>query len=560
MIVSGDLCSSPLASHLHLQTMLRLFAVIRVLPVFTVMAIFFVPQSSSQSYSPTQRSLTERTTRKWADEQANRNPQAVKAFFKKLETKNRQTLPGFAIRPASLSLLEAAKCGIPESIQSNYLLASLSEYRVDNGSLILAKYELNDEDEPLNERFTVFAKIGQKCKPLVFPYEVASIEVAKSKEMRVFLRVIEGGHGSGTLAHIYKIGSNGALEQLMELGMWQDSMVEFVDIDGDGNAEIMHVTLEDLADNRFYLAEIYKWTGPSINRNRTNGFQRIGVKYYWDFPAFMNDGFSLKEGWDRCDILSTKWIVTKNRSMPANIENYFLEIEAWTKTPYSSAILSGLQIDVKEAKKLGIAETEFYRTWPGDKRTQLKLAELRKIAVDQRIFAVASYEGKPDILKKVIYVPGGKQFKELNLDSRYNRFWDNIKLVKLGKDIPLLIDSGTSGSWGDVVIHVTDSDYSLKQKLKIHLYHGQYWYWDVDGDGIREIVVFNDEEAPAGIGRILLENGLGAYVLYVPRVTIYKWKNNEFIKLAVKYYSEHENLPNGLIREALVKIAEEKQH
>lgn len=80
----------------------------------------------------------------------------------------------------------------------------------------------------------------------------------------------------------------------------------------------------------------------------------------------------------------------------------------------------------------------------------------------------------------------------------------------------------------------------------------------MDHDGDIEIVLFNNQQAPAGLEKILRENHLGNYVLYVPRITIYKWENNGFIKFAVKYYSDYEGLPNGLIRDALLKIYQKK--
>jgi len=69
--------------------------------------------------------------------------------------------------------------------------------------------------------------------------------------------------------------------------------------------------------------------------------------------------------------------------------------------------------------------------------------------------------------------------------------------------------------------------------------------------------VINNGEAPAGIEKILQENDLGTYMLYLPRITIYKWKGNGFIRLAVKYYSENEDLPSGIIKEAVTKVYRE---
>jgi hypothetical protein len=270
-----------------------------------------------------QSSSALRKAHKWADDQYKRNSAIVKGYFRLLATKNRNTTPSAEIEPTKLPLFEASNRNIPVSINGDYALTTLREYRVRDQSLIEAAYELTERDAPLKRIFSFFLKHGDGWKPLIFPFEVASLAVTtRSGTMPVLLSVIEGGHGSGTICRIYTLNLDNTIEQLMELHLWQDSMVRFIDFDMDGQPELLHVTLsyfpkelitligpdEDIAGRRFYKAEIYKWIDNPRTAARPNKFKSIGVKYYWELPPFLKAGFSIREGWDRCYALSASWI------------------------------------------------------------------------------------------------------------------------------------------------------------------------------------------------------------------------------------------------------------
>jgi hypothetical protein len=533
--------------------------------ILTVVASFAFLGSFPYSASAESTSFP-KIARKWVHDRNNRNSEAVKGFFKEIETKNAETLRGFDIELKSLGLSGAAEYRIPESTDPLHSLTNLAEFRIDNRSIIVARYERKDKDEPLQFNLAFFLKDGNTCKPMVFPYEVGSLEIARpSPRTPVLLNVIEGGHGSGTIAHIYKLKTDGTLKELMNLGMWQASVVMFMDLDHSGQPEIFHATYSyfpndlnkllgkkaDPIEDRFYKAEIYRWEA-SKKGTKANKFARIGTKYYLQFPPFFE--MDVKKGWEKCYALSNAWIAKDDEAMSEPFKTYFHDIESWTRPPASAAVMGGVDVAIEDGIKMGIPETETYQRWGGDVPAKLDLVNLRRFDVEGKEVLLATYEDVKKVRHCLLYVSEGGRLTKLTIDPRHRGFEDSIRLIRLGNNTLVLVDVDSSDVFGHASFYAFSQNLSLNQKLDLDLFYGRYWFADVDGDGDDEIVVFNSVEAPSGIGRLLEENELGNYALYVPRVTIYKWGNEGFVRIAVKYYASDEHLPSGLIMEALTKM------
>jgi hypothetical protein len=508
----------------------------------------------------------------WIHDQNNRNSAAVKGFFKEIESRNAAGLARFDIEPSSLSISEAAKYSIPESRDPLHSLTALAEFKIDHRSIIMARYERNDKYEPLQVDLALFLKDGDACKPLVFPYEVGLLEIAKpSPRMPVLLNVIEGGHGSGTIAHIYTLRAGGTLKELMGLGMWQASVVIFMDLYHDGQAELFHATYSyfpekltgllgkkaDPIEDRFYKAEIYKWNA-SRKTMVANKFEKIGVKYYAEFPHFFESSLDVKKGWEKCYALSDQWIAEDDAAMPEPFKKYFREIESWTKQPASSAMIEGVALALEVGSKLGVPETETYRRWDGDVPAKLHLVNLQSINAEGKEFLLATYEDVEGARHCVLYVSDGGRLTKLIIDPHHRGIEGSIRLTRLGKNTVVIVGNGSSDIFGWASFYALAQDLSFHQRLELHFFYGRYWFADVDGGGDDELVVFNNDQAPAGIGRLLAKNHVGSYVLYVPRVTIYKWHDGGFERIAVKYYGSEEHLPSGLIKDALIKAHSEE--
>jgi hypothetical protein len=244
-----------------------------------------------------------------------------------------------------------------------------------------------------------------------------------------------------------------------------------------------------------------------------------------------------------------------NAALPAHIKHFFLDIESWTTEPITSAVLPGLKLTLNEAKELGIPEKEVYERSYGSVQTRIfDLTEFRKIEIDGKTFLIASYKDANGLNLFSLYALDGNTLKKLKTNSLDEGFQHKVDLVKLGDGVPPQITIRPLDIFKDACFYTILPDYRLEKVLYLDLYGGGLWLKDVDGDGDIEVVLFNDAEAPAGIQKILEENDLELHMLYVPRITIYKWKHNGFIKLAVKYYSKHDDLPNGLIKDAVTKI------
>lgn len=565
--------------HRYLKTKNARPAIRRITGIMLILllAVWAISPGFGQSTPAADESQRiEGLARQWMQVRNQANTPQVQNYFRNLEIKNCQTLPRISQQPVRYGLPQGLPAGIPAKTRSGFGLTQLLEYRFEQLPLFVASYEQPDEDAPLVRHVLLYTGQRPPYRRLTVPFEIAAAEVSPAgSSWPALLNLLEGGHGSGTLSHIYSVRPDGTLQECLTLELWQDSLTSFVDLDGDGKTWILHATLayfpdelrhsigpaEDIGDYRLYRAAIYRWQSKLPGRQREGSLQCAGVKYYWQVPPFLESGTGLEAGWKKVYALREEWIRTANARLTPAQQAGFAKIEAWRNPPAEKAIVPAEPLDLAAARPAGIA-TRLRQTVPGTGggKQRFGLAGLCRLALDGEIFFTASYRTAEKLSLPVLFLKAGPACIRLDVPGE-STAGKTFQFVKLGPAVPpLVMASPPPGQTGDTELFTFTAGPSLQKILSLdRLWNEQHWLTDFDEDGVLEIVQFHVPEAPAGLGRMLEAQGLATYFLTVPRLVIYQWMHDKFAKAAVKYYRKDEELPEGLIKTALAESQHQKE-
>lgn len=232
------------------------------------------------------------------------------------------------------------------------------------------------------------------------------------------------------------------------------------------------------------------------------------------------------------DKIINEWFESNNKALPEIARQYVtkkFKFPGFTKT---YKYYKGEIISLEEAVRMGIKIDP----------KKGEVVSVEKTKIEDNIFLNIKYYIRQDGFKDLGYETAVYLVKKDNCEYLVSGGEDSnsVSFLNLGKNAPVYIKIGKfgGGSGFGNELYVLDPNNKLKKVLAVGTWNtGGCNFEDIDNDGTAEVINTSRSFYPEELENILKKEKMwDAVGPQIYSLTIYKWQNDEFVKLGT-YYS-----------------------